>query len=187
MKSTLLLVLTVVIAGCAMVGTAREPIPLVPGVELPRFMGDWYVIGFIPIFPERNAHNPVESYRLDADGSIATTYRYRDGSFDEKLTHNTPRGFVVPDTNNALWGMQFLWPFKGEYRIAYLEPDYSVTIVARNKRDYVWLMSRRPEMDDDSYSRYRGIIAAMGYDMSEFKRAPQQWPEKEPRPPLSPP
>lgn len=167
-----------------MLGPRREPIPLVPSVDLPHFMGDWYVIGFIPIFPERNAHNPVESYRLNADGTIATTYRYRDGSFDAKLTKNTPKGFVEPDTNNALWGMQFLWPFKGEYRIAYVEPDYSVTIVARNKRDYVWLMARRPVMDDAAYSRYRGLIAAMGYDIAEFKRAPQQWPEKEPRPPL---
>lgn len=167
-----------------MLGPNREPIALVPQVDLPRFMGDWYVIGFVPIFPERNAHNPVESYVLNADGTIATTYRYRDGAFDAKLTKNTPKGFVEPDTNNALWGMQFLWPFKGEYRIVHVEPDYSVTIVARNKRDYVWLLSRRPDMDDATYARYRGLIAAMGYDMAAFKRVPQKWPEFEKRPPL---
>ncbi len=185
MKNVALLALAILLGGCAMLGPKREPIPLVPQVDLPRFMGDWYVIGFIPIFPERNAHNPVESYALNADGTIGTTYRYRDGAFDKKLTQNTPKGFVEPDTNNALWGMQFLWPFKGEYRIAYLEPDYSVTIVARNKRDYVWLMARTPTMDDASYARYRGLIAAMGYDMAEFKRVPQKWPEFEPRPALS--
>ncbi len=182
MLATLLMLF--LLGGCTMLGPKRGEIPLASNVDLPRFMGDWYVIGFIPIFPERDAHNPVESYRLNADGTIATTYRYRDGSFDKKLTKNTPKGFVVPNTNNALWGMQFLWPFKGEYRIAYVEPDYSVTIVARNKRDYVWLLARRPEMDDRAYARYRELIAAMGYDMSEFTRTPQQWPEKEPRPPL---
>jgi apolipoprotein D and lipocalin family protein len=179
-----LVIAVLLLAGCAALGPAREPIALVPAVDLPRFMGDWYVIGFIPIFPERNAHNGVESYRLDADGSIATTYRYRDGRFDAPLTVATPRGYVVPGTQNALWGMQFLWPFKGEYRIVHLEPDYSVTIVARNKRDYVWLLARQPQMSDEDFARYRERIGAMGYDTREFRRQPQRWPEAAPRPPL---
>jgi len=40
--------------------------------------------------------------------------------------------------------MQFLWPFKAEYLIAYVDPDYSETIIARNNRDYVWIMARTP-------------------------------------------
>lgn len=172
------------LSACSVLGPQREPIPLVPQVDLPRFMGDWYVIGFIPIFPERNAHNGIESYALDADGSIATTYRFRDKAFDGPLKTSHPRGFVVADTGNALWGMQFLWPFKGEFRIVHLEPDYSVTIIARNKRDYVWLMARTPEMREADYERYRAQIGAMGYDLREFKRHPQRWPEAAPRPPL---
>lgn len=180
------LLLAVLLGGCAVFGPAREPIPLVPQVDLPRFMGDWYVIGFIPIFAERDAHNGIETYALNPDGSIATTYRYRDGSFDAPLTVNRPKGFVEPDTGNALWGMQFLWPFKGEFRIVHLEPDYSVTIIARNKRDYVWLLSRTPEMSDAAFARYRDLIAGMGYDATKFVRHPQRWPEAEPRPPLMP-
>jgi apolipoprotein D and lipocalin family protein len=172
------------LAGCSLFGPARPDIPLVAQVDLPRFMGDWYVIGFIPIYPERHAHNGIESYALNADGSIATTYRYRKGSFDAPLVTNRPKGFVVPGSNNALWGMQFIWPFKGEYRIVYLEPDYSVTIIARNARDYVWLLARRPEMSDAVLDRYREKIAAMGYDVGEFRRQPQRWPEVDARPPL---
>ncbi len=168
-----------------MFGPKRDPIPLVPEVDLPRFMGDWYEIGFTPIFLVRDGHNGVESYALNDDGTIATTYRYRDGGFDEPLVTRSPKGFVVPDTGNALWGMQFVWPFKGEFRIVHLEPDYSVTIIARNKRDYVWLMARNPEMSDADFARYRDMIGEMGYDLADFKRHPQQWPESEPRPPLT--
>lgn len=180
----LLLVACSLLGACASFGPARDPIPLVSAVDLPRFMGDWYVIGFIPIFLEKDAHNGIESYALNADGSIATAYRYRDGAFDAPLKTNRPKGFVVPDTNNALWGMQFLWPFKGEFRIVHLEPDYSVTIIARNARDYVWLMARRSEMDTAEFERYTRLIAGMGYDVSAFRRHPQRWPEAEPRPPL---
>ena len=170
--------------GCSLPGARRDPIPLVAQVDLPRFMGHWYVIGFIPIFLEQDAHNGIETYVLAQDGSIATTYRYRDGGFDAPLETRRPRGFVEPDTGNALWGMQFIWPFKGEFRIVHLEPDYSVTIIARNARDYVWLLAREPVMNDARFERYRGLIAAMGYDAAQFVRQPQRWPEAEARPPL---
>ena len=58
--------------------------PTVAKVDLPRFMGDWYVIANIPTFIETGAHNAVESYALAEDGSIETTFTFRDGAFDGK-------------------------------------------------------------------------------------------------------
>ncbi|HME70641.1 MAG TPA: lipocalin family protein [Myxococcota bacterium] len=42
-------------------------------MDLRSFIGDWYVIAHIPAWLEKDAHKAVESYRLEADGSIATT------------------------------------------------------------------------------------------------------------------
>ena len=169
--------LAISLTGCALFETKRPPVPLARSVDLQRFAGDWYVIAFIPIFPEKNAHNAVESYALNPDGTIATTYRFRDGAFDGPVKIHHPKGFVRENTENALWGMQFIWPIKAEYRIAYLADDYSTTIVARSARDYVWLMSRKPEMSDDDFARHRTMIGEMGYDLSELRRVPQRWPE----------
>ncbi len=170
--------------GCAMsmAKDDRSPVPLAPNVELPRFMGDWYVIGIIPNFVEKNAYNSVESYRLDEDGTIATTFRYRKGGFDGPLKTMKPRGFVVPDSGNALWGMQVFWPIKGEYRIAHVEPDYSVSIIGRSALDYVWLLSRSATMSDAAFEKYRAQIGSWGYDATQFVRVPQRWPETTPRP-----
>ena len=159
-----------------------SPVPLAPQVDLQKFSGDWYVIGIIPNFIEKNAYNSVESYRLDDDGTIATTFRYRKGGFDGPLKTMKPRGFVEPGTNNALWGMRVFWPIKGEYRIAHVEPDYSTTIVGRSALDYVWLMSRVPTMSDAAFEKYRAQIGSWGYDVTKFVRVPQQWPEKQARP-----
>ena len=54
----------------------------VENVDLERFMGDWYVIANIPTFLEKDAYNAVETYRLDDDGSIDTTFTYRKGIDD---------------------------------------------------------------------------------------------------------
>jgi len=164
------------LAGCA--GSAeRDPIPPVAEVDIPRFMGDWYVIAHIPTFFERDAYNAVEHYEQADDGRIETTYRQRGGSFEAQVKSYHPTGFVREEGNGALWGMQFVWPIKAEYRIVALSDDYAVTIVGRNKRDYVWLMSRTPDMSDADYARWRERIAAMGYDVNELRRVPQRWPE----------
>ncbi|MEN8720815.1 MAG: lipocalin family protein [Oceanococcaceae bacterium] len=171
------------LGGCASSGS-YAPLPSVAPVDLERFMGAWYVIGFIPIGGERDAHNGIEHYRLTDDDRIATVYRFRDGGFDGPLKTFTPNAKVREGTGNAEWGMQFIWPFRAEYRIAYVDPEYQHTIIARSKRDYVWLMSRQPDMDDATYADLVGRVAAMGYDMSAFRRQPQQWPEADARPPL---
>ncbi|HWP66263.1 MAG TPA: lipocalin family protein [Candidatus Limnocylindria bacterium] len=82
---------------------------------------------------------------MDADGTIDTTFTFRQGGFDGELKRYRPRGFVVDERSNAIWGMQFVWPFKGDFRIAYLDAEYTQTVIGREKRDYAWIMhaSRR--------------------------------------------
>ena len=125
-----------------------KPIHTVEYVDLNRFMGDWYVIANIPTFIEKDAYNAIESYRLDDDGTVATSFRFNKGSLDGPLKEYHPRGFIRDKKSNAVWGMQFVWPFKAEYRIIFLSDDYSKTVIGRSKRDYVWIMAREPAISD---------------------------------------
>ena len=159
------------LAGCQ----SPAPMKTVDYVDLERFMGDWYVIANIPTFIEKGAHNAVESYRLDDDGSIATTFTFRDGGFDGELKTYHPRGFVLDRDSNAVWGMQFIWPFKGDYRVIYLDEAYATTVIGRDKRDYVWLMARTPELDVADYQRAEEAIRRAGYDTALLQRVPQEW------------
>ncbi len=157
--------------GCASV--SRTPITAVPKVELPRFMGDWYVIAHIPTFIERDAHEAVESYALAPDGTIATTFTFRAGASDGSLKRYTPTGFVRDRENNSTWGMQFIWPIKAEFLIAYLDPGYTQTIIARNARDYVWIMARTPVISEADYAGHVARLQAWGYDVGQLRRVPQ--------------
>ena len=162
-----------VAAGLAACATHPPTIPPVASVDLPRFMGDWYVIAHIPTPPEREAYDAVESYRLDAEGRIRTTFRYRKGGFDAPLETMEPVGTVVPGTRNAVWGMQFVWPIKAEYVIVDLAPDYSRTIIGRSKRDYVWLMARTPTLPKEQLEAAIARIQALGYDKTKLRMVPQ--------------
>jgi len=162
------------LTGCSGMGTLET----VDRVDLDRFMGDWYVIAHIPTFIEDEAYNAVESYELDDDGTVATTFTFRQGGFDGELKTYNPRGFPDADSGNAVWGMRFVWPIKADYRIVYLDEAYSVTIIGRNKRDYVWLMAREPDMPQARYDELVARIADMGYDLSGLRKVPQRWDEQ---------
>ena len=134
--------LAMLLAACSTV--PRPPVPTAHAVDLDRFMGDWYVIACIPVFIEREAWNAIEHYDRAPDGTIATTYSFHKGAAAGPLKVYHPTGFVVDPLNRSTWAMQFLWPFRSEYLIAAVDPAYQVTIIARNARDYVWVMARTP-------------------------------------------
>ena len=171
-EATLPGLLVLLLAGCQ---TMNQPaMKTVDHVDLERFMGDWYVIASIPTFIEKDAHNAIESYSLNPDGTVATVFTFRQGGFDGPLKRYSPKGFVKDTETNALWGMQFIWPIKADYRVIYLSDDYGETVIGRQKRDYVWIMARSPQIPASNYQSLVRFVGAQGYDLSKLRRLPQQ-------------
>ncbi len=162
------------LAACqgAMTAKPLPPLELAPKVDIARFMGDWYVIANIPTFLEKGAHAAKESYRLEADGSIATTFAFRADAFDGAAKEYRSRGFVLGG-DGAIWGQQYVWPIKADYRISYVADDYSATIISRETRDYVWIMARTPRLAEAELQRLIELVGRQGYDTSKLQRVPQ--------------
>ncbi|EIM04007.1 MULTISPECIES: lipocalin family protein [Rhodanobacter] len=150
------------------------PITPVAHVDLPRFMGNWYVIASIPTRFEKNAYDALEVYTLKPDGDVATSFHFREGSFDgeKKDIHST--GIVKPGSGNAVWGVQVFWPLKAQYIVAWLKDDYSQVIVARDARDYTWVMARTPTIPQADYDALLARVQALGYPMNKVRKVPQQ-------------
>ncbi len=137
-------------------------------VDLNRFMGQWHVIADVETLFDKGALNPMEHYELNDDGSINTMYSFsREGKPERRKMK--AKGFVTDQTSNAIWGMQFVWPIKADYRIVYLDEDYTTTIIARQKRDFVWIMSRTPTIEAARLDELLAIVASLGYDIDELR------------------
>ena len=163
---------------------SEPPIPPVSHVDLARYMGRWYVIAAIPTRIERDDYDPVEHYRLEPDGSICTVFRFRDGSFDAPLRTVHSTATVVAGSGSGEWRVHLFALLRLQYLVGWLAPEYSEVIVARDARDYVWLMARTPQVSSRAYAAMVRRVAAMGYDVRELRRSPQRWPEPQgPRPP----
>jgi apolipoprotein D and lipocalin family protein len=153
----------------------KEPLRPVPHVDLPRYMGDWYVIANIPYFAEKNCVDSIESYALRSDGDIDNWFTCRDKSFDAPMKRKASARAVVDDkTNNAEWHVKFFKVISVKYVILELDPDYQWVAVGHPSRNYGWVMSRSKTMDEGTYQRVLESLAAQGYEVSRFKKVPQQ-------------
>ena len=171
----------------ALSSCASVPMKTAEHVDIPRFMGDWYVLAHIPAPAEKDAWNGVESYKLEAGTKdvVETTFKFRPGSFDAPLETMRPTGYVS-ESDPAVWGMKFYWwqgPFRFEYLVIHVEPEYQETVIGRSARDYVWVMARTPTIPDADWERLTAIVKEAGYDPAKLRRVPQRWGEK---PDLSP-
>ena len=172
-KLTKLLLLCFVLSSTSCATIQNNELKTIEYLDIEKFMGDWFVISVIPTFLEKD----IESYTLNSDGTISTEFSFNKGGFDGDRKKYNPKGFIMDKDSNALWGMQFIWPIKADFRVVYLSDDHSYTIIGRNKRDYVWLMSRSPMMSDEDYSNAMSFIESIGYDMTKIVKIPQKWSE----------
>lgn len=150
------------------------PLRTVPYVDLPKYMGAWYVIGTIPWFVEKNNVGTMDIYELRPDGKIATTYVYHKKSLDAPRKEMKLVGTVKNKTTNSEWAMQFLWPFQAPFLIIGLSEDYQTTIVGHPSRNLIWIMSRKPTMSEKDYDRALSDAAKQGYDTSRIVKVPQR-------------
>lgn len=171
--------LSVLFFACSSCSSVLPPIEPVAKVDLSRFMGRWYVIAAIPSWFERNAWNAVETYELHADNEVYTDFRFNSGAFDGPVKHIHSVGYVHPNSGDAVWGVQVFWPIKAQYVVAYLQHDYSQTIIARDARDYVWLMARTPSISEADYAALIARVKVLGYDASKIRKVPQRWPDSD--------
>lgn len=152
----------------------REPVRSVQEVDLDRYKGTWYEIARFPMFFQRQCHGDVTArYELLADGCISVLNRCRtDDGFDEAKG----KACTVKGTGNAQLKVSFFWPFRSNYWVIGLDPDYRWAVVGNPKRDALWILSRTPQLPKDQLDQALHAAAEQGYDLGLLKYTPQSSP-----------
>jgi apolipoprotein D and lipocalin family protein len=155
--------------------SVSPPLQTVPHVDLPRYMGDWYVIANIPYFAEKDCFDSVESYALRPDGRIDNWFACRDKSFAAPMKRKASALITVEDkTSNATWSVRFFKVISVKYLILDLDPDYEWAVVGHPSRRYGWVFARSKTLPDATYQSILARLGAQGYDTSKFAKVPQQ-------------
>jgi apolipoprotein D and lipocalin family protein len=169
--SAILVALAASLSGCVSPGA---PLQLASHVDPDRYAGRWYVAANIPYFAERGNVGSFFDISFQPNGGLTDVYTARSKSFDTPTKSYTLSGYIVPDTNNARWRESPVWPVYMSYLILYVDPEYRYALVGYPGRNYGWILTRQPVIDDLTYQSLLNRFKDQGYDTSLFQRVPQQ-------------
>ncbi|WP_182335442.1 lipocalin family protein [Stenotrophomonas acidaminiphila] len=154
----------------------EPPLPTVPALDLPRYLGTWYEIDRLPIRHEPEDATDVSAhYTLAEDGSIRVRNRcLRGGELVEAIGQAKP-----VDASNSRLEVSFLpeglrWiPFtKGDYWVILVDGGYTAALVGSPDRRYLWLLSREPRMDEITRQHYIAYARQQGFDVDRMIHTP---------------
>jgi apolipoprotein D and lipocalin family protein len=158
---------------------APAPVTSVAAVDLARYSGKWFEIAAFPMFFQRNClGDTTAEYSARDDGAITVHNRCRtDSGFDDA----TGKATVVEGFANSRLKVSFFWPFKADYWVLGLDPEYRWAVVGNPNRKYLWVLSRTPQLPAPLLEAALASASAQGFDLSQLHYTPQtQAPQAKP-------
>lgn len=166
------LISMLLLTACANSGTGQAPPQTVGHVDLERYQGTWYELARLPMYFQRDCLQSEAHYTLQADGEVGVLNRCRDknGEWQEARGTAKPQQKGVTDKLSVSFVQSTLLSAfaKGDYWIIYLDHDYRTAVVGDSKLSYLWLLSREPEVDQDTLNEMLLAARKQGYDTSKL-------------------
>jgi apolipoprotein D and lipocalin family protein len=172
----LLFAAAMILITCSLQASAEEKLPpleTVAHVDILRYMGKWYEIASFPQWFQRGCVASMATYTLRKDGDVDVLNQCREKTLDGKEKRAKGKAWVVDKSSNAKLKVRFFWPFSGDYWIVDLADDYQYAVVGHPKRNYLWILSRTPQLDEDAYQRILTKLRALHYDLTPLQKTLQ--------------
>jgi apolipoprotein D and lipocalin family protein len=148
-------------------------LPVVPSVDLSRYVGTWHEIARLPNRFQKNcASGTTATYSLRPDGKITVLNQCRKA--DGSTIKATGTAKLADDKGpNSKLKVTFFWPFYGDYWIIALDPQYKWALVGEPDRKYLWILAREPRLDDATYKDIVARAAQQGFPVDKLMKTPQ--------------
>ncbi|WKZ68827.1 MAG: lipocalin family protein [Melioribacteraceae bacterium] len=149
-------------------GGNYAPLETVEYVDIQKYLGKWYEIALLPNRFEEGCHCTTAEYSLIDSETLRVTNTCNEDSADGEIDQVNGKAFVVEGSNNAKLKVQFFWPFKGDYWILELDDDYQYALVGSPSREYLWILSRTPLLDEKIIQQLKEVADRKGFDSSKM-------------------
>jgi apolipoprotein D and lipocalin family protein len=168
------LLLSFITFGCYTPKELRtESIPAVKNFNLNRYLGTWYEVARLRHSFENGLDSVTATYSLQDNGMVRVLNK---GFYTSKGEWKEAIGKAyIPDTlAGALLKVSFFWIFYSEYKIIVLDTlNYSYVMVTSSSKNYLWILSRTPQVKDSLYNDLIQRATAWGFPVSEIYKVPQ--------------
>lgn len=151
----------------------------IPKLDLTRYMGTWYEIARLPNRFQKKCRGQARAdYQLQTDGRIRVTNRcpLADGTIDEAIGHarlNGEAGSSRLQVRFAPEWLSFLPMVWGNYWVIDLDTDYQLAAISEPNREYLWILSRSPQVDSKHYQQLLLRLQAQGLAIDKLEQTAQ--------------
>ena len=155
------------------------PLMTIAQLEVPRYMGTWFEIAKYPNwFQKKCVSDTRASYSLQADGKVSVLNRcvIKDGEVSEAMGEARQIGGATSprlEVRFAPAWLSFIPLVWGNYWVIDLDPDYQLVAVSEPKREYLWVLSRTPEVNAKAYDALLARLEKKGFDIGKLERTRQ--------------
>lgn len=154
--------------GLVSVNILSAELATVDHVDLNKYLGKWYEVGRYPASFQKDCYKSTATYSLGKGGKIIVLNECRKGGPEGKYKSVKGKAYVVDKKSNSKLKVTFFWPFYGNYWIIDLDPDYKYVIVSEPKMQYLWILSRTPEIDPILEKELYNKLTGWGFDTSRI-------------------
>lgn len=168
--------LSLSIAGCSQSRTKRlklPPLGAVKYVDIERYTGTWFEIASYPNRFQEGCTGTTATYSLNDDGTIKVMNRCRKDALDGPEMVAEGRARTPNPDRTAELEVSFFGPFWGDYWVIQLDPEYRYAVVGQPGRDYLWILSRTPEMSTETYTEILAKLREQSYPIEPLTRTLQ--------------
>lgn len=162
------------VSGCgAWSSSTSGNLETVDRVDIERYMGTWYEIARYPNTFEQGCSGVTAEYTLLDNGRVRVVNICRES--DGRRVKRAIEGFamVADRSTNAKLMVYFFFPFGAPYWILDLDEDYRYAVVGEPTRQFLWVLSRTPTLDAQTYHGILQRLSEKGYDPTRLEITPQ--------------
>lgn len=132
-------------------------------VDLKKYMGKWFEIARIKNEFEPNMKKVTAQYNLNEDDTIQViNSRYIDDTLKEII------GTAKTTNENNLLLISFRHPIYSQYKILFVDDDYQYALVGGSSENYLWMLSRTPNLDKAILDKLINIAKEEKYNVNKI-------------------
>jgi len=164
--------LTAVIVMAIMNQAAAQKFTPVDSFSLQKYLGTWYEIARMPVSFEKDLSDVTATYAMRDDGKVSVVNRGRRPNGKEVVARGKAKFAAAQDVGYLK--VSFFWCFYADYIIVDLDSAYRYAMVAGSSTKYLWILSRKPQLDNVVLKQLVNSAGALGYDTAKLIMTPQQ-------------
>jgi apolipoprotein D and lipocalin family protein len=155
--------------------TSDIAVKTIPSLDVPRYLGTWYEIAKYPNWFQRKCvSNTKAVYSPRADGTLKVLNSCKTAEGEISEAEGTARQMGPKDSPKLevrfapAW-LSFIPLVWGDYWVVDLDPQYQVAVVSDPRREYLWILSRTPQLDKKVYEDTLQRIQAQQFDVRKLE------------------